>query len=386
MKKTRRKNGEGSVFQVSENKWVAKISLGTKPDGAIKIKQFSGKTEAIVKKKLKDFKASSDFKEKRLPAQATVRSYFSEWLREYQYNKLKPSSYDRLESTVHNHILPYIGGIKMDKLTRSDVQKLINQLYKEKHLSYSSIKKVYLALHACCQHAYIDEVITRNPCLGISLPSPEERTKRVLPLEKEEVIRLKKEVLRMTASQEPLYRYGLACLLILNTGLRMGEAISLCWEDIDFANKRLTVSKNNILVKKRDAAGQIIGGYEMQTQRSVKTKSSGRTVPINQSAELALMALKKDNPTPCVLTNNRHSKMSPSNFERSFHSILKQAGIQNSYGIHALRHTFASSLFSKGVDVKIVSRLLGHSSVKITYDTYIHLFENDVRCVTDVLD
>ena len=274
----------------------------------------------------------------------------------------------------------------MDKVTRSDVQKLINQLYKEKHLSYSSIKKVYVALNACYQHAWIDEVITRNPCVGITLPSPEERTKRILPLESEEVMRLKNEVMRMTANKEPLYRYGLACLLILNTGLRMGEVISLCWEDIDFENKTITISKNSILVKKRDVVGQITGGYEMQTQKSAKTKSGNRVIPINQSAELSLMALKNDNPTPYVLTNNRHNKVSPSNIERSFHSILKQAGVQNSYGIHALRHTFASSLFSKGVDVKIVSKLLGHSSVKITYDTYIHLFENDVRCVTDVLD
>jgi site-specific recombinase XerD len=66
--------------------------------------------------------------------------------------------------------------------------------------------------------------------------------------------------------------------------------------------------------------------------------------------------------------------------------VLKNAGIKERYGIHALRHTFASMLFSKGVDVKIVSKLLGHSSVKITYDTYVHLFENDIKCVTCVLD
>ena len=66
--------------------------------------------------------------------------------------------------------------------------------------------------------------------------------------------------------------------------------------------------------------------------------------------------------------------------------MLKNAGIAGDYGIHALRHTFASMLFLKGVDVKIVSKLLGHSSVKITYDTYVHLFEKDIRRVTEVLD
>ena len=55
MTSTRRRNGEGSICKVSENKWVAKISLGTGPDSRIIIKQFSGKTEAIIKKKLKEF-------------------------------------------------------------------------------------------------------------------------------------------------------------------------------------------------------------------------------------------------------------------------------------------------------------------------------------------
>ena len=126
MKETRKKNGEGSVFQVAEDKWIAKISLGTRPDGKPNIKQFSGQTEAIVKKKLKDFKKSNDFAEKRVPSGETVRSYFSMWLREYQYNKLKPSGYDRLESTVINHIFPHIGGVKIDKVTRDQIQALFS--------------------------------------------------------------------------------------------------------------------------------------------------------------------------------------------------------------------------------------------------------------------
>lgn len=83
MNRTRKPNGEGSVFQATENKWVAKISLGTRLDGKVIGKQFSGKTEAIVKKKLKDFKKSPDFIDKHLPSHDTVEAYFSTWLREY---------------------------------------------------------------------------------------------------------------------------------------------------------------------------------------------------------------------------------------------------------------------------------------------------------------
>ena len=252
MNGTRNKNGEGSVFQVSENKWVAKISLGTRSDGKTSIKQFSGKTEAIVKKKLKDFKKSQDFAEKHMPSSDTVQAYFSMWLCEYQYNKLKPSSYDRLESTVVNHIFPHIGGLKVDKVTRDQIQALINRLYKREMLSYSSVKKVYVALNSCYKHALIADVVTKNPCLGIVLPSPTERTKQVVPLSADDVERLKNELSKTAPNGTPHYCYGCAYLLILNTGLRMGEILSLCWDDIDFENKTITVAKNNILTKRRD--------------------------------------------------------------------------------------------------------------------------------------
>lgn len=385
MSRTRRHNGEGSIFQVSKNKWVAKISLGQRPDGKPQIKQFSGKTEAIVKKKLREFKKSNDFAEKHLPSRYTVRAYFSMWLKEYQYNKLKPLSYDRLESTVFNHIFPNLGGLKLDAVTRDRVQSLINNLYKKENLSYSSVKKVYVALNSCYNHALMDDVILKNPCIGIVLPSSDERTKQITALSLDEIERLKFEIARTDSNGKRRYSYGYAFLLILNTGLRMGEALSLCWEDIDFEGKTIAVKKNSVISKKRDSEGKRTGGYERQTQNSTKTSNGNRVVPINRSAEEALLALRKDNATPYVIVNSKQNPVLPSNFERCFHTILKNANIRE-YGVHALRHTFASLLFRKGIDVKIVSELLGHSTVKITYDTYVHLFEHDVNQVTVVLD
>lgn len=374
-------NGKGAVFQVSDTKWVAKICLGVDDNGKPIIKQFSGKTEAIAKKKLRDFKKSTDYTEKHIPSNDTVRAYFTAWMKEYQFHKLKPSSYDRLESTVVNHIFPHLGNMKVDKVTRNHVQVLINQLYSEKNLSYSSIKKVYVALNACYKHALTDGTVLRNPCIGISLPTAFERTKEVVALSEKEIEQLRTAITNANTS----CTYAHAYLLILNTGMRMGEALSLKWEDVDFVNKTITITKNNILSKKRDENGERLGGYELRTQDSTKTANGNRTIPLNRSAEAALLELKKGNHTPHVIVNSRQHTVLPSNFERTFQGILKRAEMAP-YGIHALRHTFASMLFSKGVDVKIVSKLLGHSSVKITYDTYVHLFEKDLERVTEVLD
>ena len=77
-------NGKGTVFQVSDTKWVAKVCLGVDDSGKPIIKQFSGKTEAVAKKKLRDFKKSTDYTEKHIPSTDTVRTYFTTWMKEYQ--------------------------------------------------------------------------------------------------------------------------------------------------------------------------------------------------------------------------------------------------------------------------------------------------------------
>ena len=145
------------------------------------------------------------------------------------------------------------------------------------------------------------------------------------------------------------------------------------------------VQKNSILVKNRDTSGDVIGGYSLQVQESPKTISGNRIIPLNKTAEDALYALRSDNDTPYVIVNSKGKPVLPSNFERSFHRILQTCELGN-HGVHTLRHTFASRLFAKGVDVKVISKLLGHSSAKITYDTYIHLMPQEIAHVTAVLD
>ena len=301
-------SGKGAIFQVSDTKWIAKICLGVDENGKPIIKQFSGKTEAIAKKKLRDFKKTADYAEKHLPSTDTVKAYFTAWMKDYRFHKLKPSSYDRLESTVVNHIFPHLGNMKVDKVTRNHVQGLINQLYSEKNLSYSSIKKVYVALNACYKHALIEGTVLRNPCDGISLPSPKERTKEIVALSEDEVERLKEFIASEGISN---CIYAQAYLLILNTGMRMGEALSLRWEDVNFTKKTITISKNSILTKKRDENGERLGGYELRTQNSTKTASGKRTIPMNRSAEAALRELKKNNPTAHVIANNRQREVVP---------------------------------------------------------------------------
>lgn len=181
-----------------------------------------------------------------------------------------------------------------------------------------------------------------------------------------------------------MYRLGYGLVLILFTGLRLGEALGLRWEDIDFEKRNLKVERTLEYVKNRNAA-QGEPRYCF-VEGSTKTTSGERIIPLNQSAFHALRELQKINSRfPRVFSNAKGNPINPRNLNRAHDCILEQAGIPH-IGIHALRHTFASQLFANKVDIKIVSRLLGHADVGITYNTYIHLLKEDLPSATDTLD
>ena len=86
-----------------------------------------------------------------------------------------------------------------------------------------------------------------------------------------------------------------------------------------------------------------------------------------------------------VMNNSKGNRVSMSNMSKTFYRLLNNVGIERC-GMHSLRHTFASRLFAKKVDVKTVSEILGHSSVVITYNTYIHLLPKQKQEATNLLD
>jgi len=114
--------GEGTIYQTADGRWIAKIRLGHAPDGKPLIKRFSARTKAEAEKKLRDFKKAQYKGTEKSFTPYSVTAYFDFWLKTYQFPKLKPLSFDRLESSVRNHILPFLGQKKFDQVSLDDVQ------------------------------------------------------------------------------------------------------------------------------------------------------------------------------------------------------------------------------------------------------------------------
>jgi len=167
----------------------------------------------------------------------------------------------------------------------------------------------------------------------------------------------------------------------LNTGIG-ARAAALKWDDIDFDKRTMKIQATSTSIKERDENNGYTGKYKTVEQDSVKTASSHRILPLNVVAIETLKSLQLASTGKYVISTKTGHMLKPYDLNRSFGRILNNAGISGEYGVHSLRHTFATILFGQGVDIKIVSKLLGHQSIRITYDTYVHvLAELEVQAI-----
>jgi integrase len=156
--------------------------------------------------------------------------------------------------------------------------------------------------------------------------------------------------------------------------------IALQWKDIDLEHNFIKVSKNIGVIQDEQKDRKVF------IQDGTKTRKS-RIVHLTTSAYKYITQLydsrtPKSNDYVVQITGERDY----SGLRKAYNSICEKAGIDNHQGLHTLRHTFASLMIRKGVDIKIISEMLGHSSVSFTYNTYVHLIEEEKAKIIQQID
>ena len=136
--KERREKGTGTIWKKDNGTWMGRISIGTNSEGKRKFKSFSGKTEAEVKRKIREYNKN----EHPDPSKISLETYIYNWLTTYKKNTIKDTSYDALEKTVRNYVVPHLGCIRLQEITADDIQKMLHSL-KDAGFSYSTVKKAY---------------------------------------------------------------------------------------------------------------------------------------------------------------------------------------------------------------------------------------------------
>ena len=198
----------------------------------------------------------------------------------------------------------------------------------------------------------------------------------------EERQKLEEEMLRTYSNGAPIYRSAPIIMLMMYTGLRIGEALALTWDDINFADNLIFVNKSNTYLP-------IDGKYTSIVQDSCKTANSTRVLPMAQKAKEALFKLKEmSGNNNLVITTANGKTPTRASIGRSLSRMSRNAGIierNETRGPHSLRHTFATMLFENGCSTKIVSELLGHCDSKVTENIYIHVIQKQkIKAIEDL--
>lgn len=292
--------------------------------------------------------------------QLTLLEFVNLWLEMFKKNSVKSASYSRL-LTSRDALKKYsIASKRICDITFFDIQRYINALV-DVGYSLNNIKKQVLIVTAPLRQAAAMRVISADPCVGIRMPSEakvKKKTKEVIAYTEQEQDKLWKKMV-----SEPNSIGYAAIAFVMETGLRAGELLALKWTDIDLARCRMRVHATIIDPQYTSRA---------KYQDSAKSKSSNRTIPLTPKAISILKRLKETRQTEWVFEQDG-KRYSYQKLTYQTKKLCREAGVKY-HGEHVFRHTFATNCYYKGIDVKILSKLMGHSSVQVTYNIYINLY------------
>lgn len=341
--KPRRPKGEGSISKLKNGKYLARVNTkngrvsktcDTRPQASKWIKEVIREDEnAVVRNG------------------TMLYAYMDNWIHKQKEDLVAKNTEIRFKYTVKK-IKEVFEDKEIQELTEDDMRSIIRGLIKKK-LSYATIVKVKQTLVPVLNQAIKDGIIIKNPFTpDVALP----------PRSSKKVFALTEEEQKKVESVAFEYDSGDLIVFILYTGLRLNEAVSLKWEDIDISNNKISVKQS-------------------------KTDSGLRFVPLSKMAKIILNHRKEEQgeQRSGYVFKNANGGPILHNARRLCLKIAKKAGIRD-FSPHTCRHTFATRLLEKGANIKTVSELLGHASIQVTLDVYGHISQKLKQEAITLLD
>ena len=278
--------------------------------------------------------------------------------------RLKGATNMRYANLIERHIKPELNDVKMSQVTSTFLSDFMSRKLASGRINGSGklsapyVRSIMLIIKSVITFAVAEQLCAPIP-LNIHMPKIQKKDLKILSASDRS--RLESVLL------DNMDETALGIYLSLKMGLRIGEVCALQWNDIDTANAVMHIRTTIARVSLETDSGK----NKTQLIRDVpKTKASFRDIPIPSNVMHALKTVRENHCSEYVISKTA-GFVSPRTFEYRYHRFLAENGFSD-INYHALRHTFATHCIEAGVDVKSLSEILGHSSVSITLNTYVH--------------
>lgn len=378
-KDLRGRNLERGITQTKDGRYFARF---TSKSGKRQAKRFDNYQEA--RRWLRDARYEDEHSVDTAFSQMTVDSWYDYWLRELKCD-LAPNTRRNYRERYEKNVKPLIGHMPIGSVRQMHCKEVLNRM--SDCYAGSTIKQTYITMGTLFKAAKVNGIIEHHPMDGLTFHKPVKAVDDIRYLTLEEQQRF----LQIARSTHNGDQYA----LILQTGLRTGEMIALTWKDINWEKRELTVDKT------------LEYRYTNQCWRAGPPKSlhGYRTIPLTSEAYTILHTLyehrreRKESPVldqwleyedrrsgemkrfylrDLVFINFRTGEPTKnSSYDTHLYKLCEKAGIEK-FSMHALRHTFATRMIERGVQPKALQKILGHSSLKMTMDRYVHVTDDSM--------
>lgn len=354
-----------NIYKRKDGRWEGRCIIAYSNTGKAKYKYVYAKTYSEVKTKL--FNAQVELQKSEAENKSCDENNYEFWLNEWLKNKkkqVKESTYIRYRNTINNHISSELGQHKLSEITTNIIDEFISQklicgkLDNSGGVSPKTASDMLVIIKETFKFAQSKGVTTICDFEDISVKKSS-REMRVLTSSEEQRL--------LSVLFNEIDKYKLGVFICLFTGIRIGELCALQWKNVSLIDKTLKVEQTMQRLQNDD--------LNSTTKTKVvitepKTPSALRVIPLPDFIIKTLEPFA-DLPNSYILSDERKVYTEPRTMQNKFKCYLTDGEIKDA-NFHALRHTFATRCIEVGFDVKTLSELLGHSSVKITLDRYVH--------------
>ena len=347
-----------NIYQRKDNRWEGRYIKGYS-EGKIQYGYVFGRTYEEVENKLEEVSVCISDSVKQ--SSDTFASVSREWLNNLK-PQLKPSSIAKYTNILESYLVAEYGTCQVHTIRRSDIVNYSRTLLtsggvKGTGLSPKTVNSIISVMKNVLEYATNEKNFVIADIKDVSVKQPQ-KPLRILSISEQQKF---SEYLC-----DNLSPCNLGILLCLYTGLRIGEICALTWKDVFFDEQCLYVHQTMQRVQKQEE------GVKKTEVLIIPPKSdcSIRKIPIPDEMLVLLKSTRKTEDA-FLLTGVEDNYMEPRCMENHFKAAVKQCNITN-VNFHALRHTFATRCVELGFDMKSLSEILGHASVNITLNRYVH--------------